>query len=215
MGATLPDLGSDRFEERLRAVVEGPVVAESELIQSLFAHYEELRRWNPRLSLVGPGSASEVVERHYGESLAALPLLGTKVERLVDLGSGGGFPGLPLAAAAPGSEVWLVEPRQRKWAFLRSATAAARLSCRCLNARVTASLPSSFPDRIDVVTIRALKLDAKTWAAIRERLSARGRVLCWSGSVPPAGLAGWRRGRQIRLPGRDRSIMEMLPPDES
>lgn len=184
-------------------------------MESLFLHYEELRRWNPRLSLIGPGTTDEAVERHYGESLAGLELLRKRDRRLVDLGSGAGFPGIPLAAAVPSLEVWVVEPKNRKWAFLRSAVSAGRLSCHCLDARVGAVLPADFPHRIDVVTVRALKLESEAWRAVGERMAERGRLLCWGGGEAPAELADWKVKRKVRLPGRERWILELEPPHES
>src|SRR6185503_13576425 len=154
--------------------------------ERLSAHYDELRRWSGRLSLVGPGTAHEVVVRHFGESLAALSCLPEAEGRLVDLGSGAGFPGLVLAAARPGWQVTLVEAQERKWAFLQAAGRRAGLSCRYLNARVAALLPPGFPDAYEVVTMRALRLDPPVLAALRDRLSARGRLLLWAGAEDPA-----------------------------
>ena len=60
-------------------------------LDRLWLHYQELRRWNPTLSLVGPGTAGEIVERHYGEALAALPLLRPGPQVVIDAGSGAGM----------------------------------------------------------------------------------------------------------------------------
>lgn len=210
MGAPLPTLSYERFARRLTAALDDPLP--DDVAQTLFAHYEELRRWNVRLSLIGPGTADSAVEVHYSESLEARALLRARDRTLVDLGTGAGFPGIPLAAAVPGLEVWLVEPQSRKWAFLRSAVAAAGLSCHCLDARVEAKLPSDFPQPIDVVTIRALKLDPETWAAVGRRLGPHGRVLRWGAGDPPEELEGWKVGRRVRLPGRERWILELKAP---
>lgn len=208
MGSHLPNLSRERFSRRLsRALGEQ---LETKVVEKLFLHYEELRRWNARLSLIGPGTADQAVEVHYAESLAARALLDPRDRVLVDVGSGAGFPGLPLAAVT-GLEVWLVEPRSRKWAFLRSAAAVAGLSCHCLDARVGEELPPGFPGEIDVVTVRALNLDREAWSALRRRLSSRGRVLRWGGSGVPAELEGWKSGRRLRLPGRERWILEFEP----
>ena len=75
---------------------------------ALYAHYQELSRWNQRLSLIGPGTAGEIVARHYGEALAALPLVPSSAQWGLDIGSGAGFPGLVLAAARPGLKMTLV-----------------------------------------------------------------------------------------------------------
>lgn len=186
MSAPLPDIPFEDFAERLRNLAPEPL--SDSAVASLHAHYQELRRWNPRLSLIGPGTVTEVLGRHYGESLAALPLLGTPAGRmapLVDVGSGAGFPGFVLAAARPGLDVVLVEPRERKWAFLLAASRRASLPVRCLDARVALPLPRELPERIGCVTSRALRLPAQVLAALAERLVDGGRILLWAGAEAP------------------------------
>ncbi|MBZ0112084.1 MAG: class I SAM-dependent methyltransferase, partial [Thermoanaerobaculia bacterium] len=131
MAVSLPLLERSEFARRLAA--ESPESLSEATVFALAAHYEELRLWGRRLSLIGPGTVAEVFGRHYGESLVALPWCPSEPLNYVDFGSGGGFPGYVLAAARP---LWcstLVEPRGRKWAFLETAVRKGRLSCRCLN----------------------------------------------------------------------------------
>ena len=137
------------------------------------------------MSLIGPGTADEILARHYGESLAALPLLPAGAWRGIDLGSGAGFPGLILAAAAPDLEMTLVEAQERKWAFLASAARKAALPCRCLNVRVHLPLPAGLPETYDLITSRALRLDPKVWDGLSSRLTAEGRLLIWTGEHDP------------------------------
>lgn len=186
MSAPLPDLSAEEFARRIGALSPEPL--SGGVVVALYAHYQELRRWSPRLALIGPGTAAEVLERHYGESLAALPLLPPdSLERspLVDVGSGAGFPGFVLAAARPGSEAVLVEPRERKWAFLLAAARRAALSVQCLDARVALPLPRELPERIGCLTSRALRLDPAVLEALGERLAEGGRILLWVGAEPP------------------------------
>jgi 16S rRNA (guanine(527)-N(7))-methyltransferase RsmG len=192
MAAQLPDLAPDDFATRLRAVSPEPLSAAT--VAALWAHYGELRRWNARLNLVGPGTAATVVERHYGEALAALPLLGPAAS-LLDVGSGAGFPGFVLAAARPRLAVTLVESRERKWAFLGAAARRAELSCRCLNARVGAAL--DLPP-VDLVTWRAVRLPE---AALTSLSTLSRRMLVWSGAEEPSPPAGWRVDRRLQLTG--------------
>ncbi len=207
MGSTLPALGPAEFRDRLERQA-GRLAPE--VLARLYLHFEYLVRWNPRLSLVGPGTAGELVERHYAESLAARPLLPAAGAVLVDVGSGAGFPGWVLAAARPDLEVWLVEPRRRKWAFLRHVTHRAALSCRCLDARVDAALRDRLPSTIDRVTVRAWRPAAAEWRALRQALEPAGRVLHWRSARPPAPPPGFRVGRTVALPGSDRTVTELL-----
>jgi 16S rRNA (guanine527-N7)-methyltransferase len=195
----LPEVPLAEFAQRLAEEASGPL--DDRTVRALFAHYEELRRWSPTLALIGPGSAAEVLRRHFGESLAALPLLPPGTRRLVDVGSGAGFPGLVLAAACPGLEVTLVEPRERKCAFLETAARRAALSCRVLNARVARLLPAGLPDVFEVLTMRALRLPPATLAGLAERVAPGGRMLFWAGQEAVALPESWRVTAQLPLPG--------------
>jgi 16S rRNA (guanine527-N7)-methyltransferase len=192
MGARLPPLGFAEFAGRLGSSVD------SEIARRLHAHYEELARWNPVLSLVGPGTADEVVERHYGEALQGAGLL-DGVRTLVDLGSGAGFPGFVLAACRPDIDVTLIEAKERKVSFLLAAARRARLSLRCLNVRVSATLPQDFPRSVDLFTSRALRLPEETLRALDDRLSPEGRWACWSTREALALSPGMRVSRAQAL----------------
>lgn len=201
MGSPLPPLDEEQFRERLLEAV--PTFTPGSGLAALFGHYVELRRWNRRLSLVGPGTSKQIVERHYGESLTALSLIRRQDRRLVDLGSGAGFPGLILAIARRSLEVTLVESRARKWAFLMTVCRRCELSCRCLNVRVERPLPEGLPCDVDVFTCRALAISPEVLEALSER-SPRARFLFWRGVELPPLPVGYRVGREIGLQGSDR-----------
>ena len=202
MGSPLPHLTEHDFESRLRSALPADDLADSNLrpewTDLLWQHYEEMRRWNPKLSLVGPGTAAEVVERHYVESLRALPLIrsGDAASiHLLDVGTGGGFPGLVLAAARTDLDVVLVEPNSRKCSFLETALRRLRrtdpsLSCRVLGARVDDPVDESldWPDAVDLVTSRALAWNPRIHQSLLDRWPTV-RFLLWIGrevpEVPP------------------------------
>jgi 16S rRNA (guanine527-N7)-methyltransferase len=148
--------------------------------ERLLAHYETLRAWSRIHDLIGPGTVDEALGRHYGEALAAVGWL-PREGLLVDLGSGAGFPGFVLACARPGLRVVLVEPRMKRAAFLRAAARAAGLALEVHAARLPLPLPAVFDQGIAAVTVRALKVDAPTAAALVARLEPTGRWLVWSG----------------------------------
>lgn len=103
-------------------------------IDQLYRHYELLLRWNQRMNLTTIKAGSEAVIRHYCESLfftVHLPATSDSV-RILDLGSGAGFPGIPMAVLKPAWHVILVESHKRKSVFLReSARALANVSVIC------------------------------------------------------------------------------------
>lgn len=214
MSAPLPNLSLDEFRGRLDAASPVPIAPRT--LDALFAHYRELQRWSPALSLVGPAASSDIVERHYAESLEGVPLIPAEARTLVDVGSGAGFPGFVLAAALPALEVTLVEPRERRWAFLLAACRRAALPCRCLDARVEDPLPPGFPERIDVVTVRALKLSPDVLGALGGRLTGRGRILVWAGEAEPEPAPGLVLGRTREIAGSEhRRIVELVPGSSS
>lgn len=179
----LPPISRPDFAAEIAALSPEPLPDAA--VDALYAHYQELSRWNQRLSLIGPGTAGEILARHYGEALAALPLVPREARQGLDIGSGAGFPGLVLAAARPGLEMTLAEAREKKWAFLLAAARRAALPCRCLNVRVGAPLPAGLPASLDVVTARALKLEPEVLGALAERLGPDGRILLWIGEEDP------------------------------
>ena len=202
MAFDLPFIPRPDFGAEIRRLSPEPPAERA--IDSLYLHYEELRRWNRRTSLIGPGTAGEILERHYGESLAALPLVPAGVRRGLDLGSGAGFPGLVLAATRPPLEMTLVEARERKWAFLLAAARKASLPCPCRNVRVQLPLPAGLPESVDVITSRALRLDVETWSALADRLGNEGRVLLWVGEHDPELPPDLVSCGAVKLAGSDR-----------
>jgi 16S rRNA (guanine527-N7)-methyltransferase len=204
----LPSVSRADFSAALAACSPEPL--EARTVDAFYAHYQELSLWNQRLSLIGPGTAGEIMERHYGEALAALPLVPREARHGLDLGSGAGFPGLVLAAARPTLAMTLAEARERKWAFLAAAARRASLPCRCLNVRVGIPLPAGLPESLDVVTARALKLDREVLSALAARLGTDGRILLWVGEDDPDLPPELSPSGSIKLPGsRTRRILQL------
>lgn len=92
-----------------------------------------VRRWAPRLDLVSPGDLPRFEERHIADSLRAAAVVDSLPPgTAVDVGSGAGLPGIPLAIAA-GPRRWrLLEPRPRKAAFLEECVRVLELDCEVL-----------------------------------------------------------------------------------
>lgn len=208
MGARLTSLSAAQFERLLSGSLDGTVLPPPAL-RALHAHHEELVRWSGTVSLVGPAFAGELFGRHYAESLAALPHLPAGPFRLLDLGSGAGFPGLVLAAARPDCEVTLVEARERKWAFLRAAARRAELSCLCLRATVGAAHQPDLPDRVAVITARALRISRPMLVALAPSLLDDALLILWTGSEAPDLAPGFRLVESSALAGSDRRFLRL------
>jgi 16S rRNA (guanine527-N7)-methyltransferase len=119
---TLTEMEAFRIQQLLAPYVPHPL-REAQL--TVVARYLDLLiRWNQRLNLTAIREPEEIVTRHFGESFFAASKLfppgGAAGARLVDVGSGAGFPGLAMRVYAP-LQVTLIESRQRKAAFLREA----------------------------------------------------------------------------------------------
>jgi 16S rRNA (guanine527-N7)-methyltransferase len=137
-----------------------------------------LLAWNARINLIAPTDAAAIDRRHIEDSLQLLPLLPPEGP-LADLGSGGGLPGLVLAAAEPDREWHLVESDRRKCAFLIEASRIMELSVARIH-----------PVRIEDATLPPLAgLTARALAPLIKLLPEAARLLA------PGGIALFPKGR--------------------
>jgi 16S rRNA (guanine527-N7)-methyltransferase len=86
---------------------------------SLF--YDEFQKWNAKMNLSSLDPGPDFVIKHFIDSLLALPLIPQSAKSLLDLGTGGGFPGIPLKIARDNLHVTLVDSSRKKTSFLRQA----------------------------------------------------------------------------------------------
>jgi 16S rRNA (guanine527-N7)-methyltransferase len=159
--------------------------------------------WNRTINLVGRQDEGQLRQRHLEDSLALLPYLPPGFERAIDLGSGGGFPGLVLAIAT-GRHFDLVESDQRKAAFLREAARiseapatvhairieAARLPpAPLVTARALAALPALLEWAVPLLAAGGVCVFPKGRTADQELTDARQqwhmRVEHWSNPLAP------------------------------
>jgi 16S rRNA (guanine527-N7)-methyltransferase len=94
--------------------------------EQFLLYLSELKRWNARVNLTALKTDREIVSKHFLDSLAILPFLGEPAS-LADLGAGAGFPGLALKLARPDLALTLVEPREKRAAFLEYLAACLKL----------------------------------------------------------------------------------------
>ena len=97
-----------------------------------------MRAWNPKINLVSSGDLGSLRARHIDDALALVPLVPPGTRRAIDLGSGGGLPGLVLAIAT-GITFDLVESDTRKSAFLREAARVTAAPAVIHNTRIEAA----------------------------------------------------------------------------
>ncbi len=138
------------LRKSLRELVCPVVSLSDEDIDRFAEHFELLLRWNETINLTRIVGVADAAIRHYGESAFLARWLRPGNASVIDLGSGGGFPGVPIAILRPELRVTLVESHQRKAAFLREA---ARL---LPNVRVVASRGEQVADQFDWLVSRAV-----------------------------------------------------------
>lgn len=148
----------------------------------------ELSSWAPRTNLVG-STAPENLERHVEDSLAASEAL-PRSARVVDLGSGAGFPGIPLVITRPDLEMTLVEIRERRVHFLRHIVRSLGLGCSVERRRIEEPMTQPF----DYALLRAVAAPQIAVELARPWLSESGEAWIWcapgaeperaSGSIP-------------------------------
>lgn len=130
------------------------------------------------LGLVSARDADRLMERHIADSLRASGCLEAGARRLVDMGSGAGLPGIPLAVAEPDREVVLVERKARAVAFLELVIQELGLS----NVRVTPGSVESLGIReADVCLARALAPPERAWDLATSLLGPTGYLVYWAG----------------------------------
>jgi 16S rRNA (guanine527-N7)-methyltransferase len=149
----------ERIVELLRPfLVQGASLREDQL-DNISMYIDMLLKWNARINLTAVREPEEIVRRHFGESLFAaqniFPTSGKKDElsRVLDIGSGAGFPGLPIKIWWPQVRVTLIESNQKKATFLREVARALTL----MEVDVVTTRAENYTEFGDVVTLRAVE----------------------------------------------------------
>jgi 16S rRNA (guanine527-N7)-methyltransferase len=149
---------------------------------SRLARYAELLlAWGARINLTGARTAAELVDDHLADAFAVATAIPASAERLVDVGAGAGLPGIVLAILNPELECTLLEPRQKRWAFLQEARRELRignLSPLCV--RLEEHLEAHDFRPYDVAVSRAT-WPVEEWLARGSALVDRGTVLALEG----------------------------------
>ena len=149
---------------------------DAETFRRLGRHLELLRQWQRRINLVGASTLADPWRRHVVDSAQLLPLLPTGSARLIDLGSGAGFPGLVLAIAGT-ADVTLVDGDARKCAFLAEAARITDARVEIIHGRIESLAAGPF----DIVTARALAPLDRLIALARPLLAPGGVLLLLKG----------------------------------
>ena len=192
----------------------GVVGAARSLCEQIEAYTDLLLRWNRKISLTAISDPAEIVRFHFGESFFASKVIPIQDGRLADVGSGAGFPGIPLAMVASALKVSLIEPSAKKCAFLAEVARSLNLG----NVKVVRSrMETLSADRagFDFVTARALGNYQSVVPWARNHLTSSGKLVLWLGmdeSEVGSHIPSWNWREPIPIPNsRNRVILVGSP----
>jgi 16S rRNA (guanine527-N7)-methyltransferase len=169
-----------------------------------------LLRWNQRISLTALTDIAAILQIHFGESIVATSTVPIQHGRLADVGTGAGFPGIPIKIARPHLHVLLIEPNVKKCAFLSEVVRALQLDAKVIRGRMETALAND--DQLDYVTSRAVG----NWDGILEfghHLKRGAELVLWVGEKAILELKTTQHGcfswaDPIKIPGAmTRSIL--------
>jgi len=170
-----------------------PAISKS-LLECISIYIDLLLRWNLRINLTSIRQPEEIVTRHFGESLFAAwhlfpdPILDSNAA-VIDVGSGAGFPGLPIKLWAPAIHLTLIEANHKKATFLREVVRTLRMS----DVTVFAGRSEAFAQSragADLVTIRAVERLSRTLPTVADLVAPGGRLAVLVGESQISGLKG-------------------------
>jgi 16S rRNA (guanine527-N7)-methyltransferase len=179
----------------------------------LTAHLDLLDDWNTRMNLTAIRERPAQITKHVLDSLSVLPRL--RGTRIADVGSGAGFPGIPLAIVDPGRHYTLIESTGKKCRFLEHVREALELAnVEVVQARAEAYQPVT---RYDTVVARAVGPVADLVRQAGPLVAGGGRLLAMKGRYPEEELAarlnGWKVAGVHRLEvpglGEERHVVEL------
>lgn len=166
-------------------------------------------RWNTRINLTSVRGEEDVLSRHFVESIACARALPEGISTLLDFGSGGGFPGIPIALCRPEIVVTLAESQGKKAAFLREALRALGIS-----ANVHGQRAELLATRFDCVTLRAVDRMAEAVGAAAGLVAPGGWLALMTTRRDPIGLqtvagAGFSWSGVVQLPFGEERVLAL------
>ena len=176
------------FSTRLtRRAARSGLFLTDELVERLQAFYELLSRWNAKINLTSLKDPDEAIDRLFLEPILAARFVPAGADSLIDIGSGGGSPAVPMKVMLPRLRLVMVEAKARKSAFLREATRHLELDNTTVEtARVEELLPKvELHERFHVVSLRAVRVEARLMNTAQAFLAPGGHVFLFRGPTGP------------------------------
>lgn len=175
-------------ENLARRTAEAGLSLPEAAYQGLEAYFELLRKWNARVSLTSLAmeeGTDDAVDRLLIEPAIAATFLPDPTALVIDIGSGGGSPAIPIKLVTPGLTLAMVESKHKKAAFLREAIRHLSLTRTTVEAARFEELLERpvFRGAADVVTLRAVKIDPVTLETVQRFLKPGGLLFLFSSTT--------------------------------
>ncbi len=167
-------ISNEKMTELLGPFIEGAPLSPGQLA-SVQAYLDLLRKWNAKINLTAIRDPEKAITRHFGESLFVGRQLfpdAPAVSHAIDVGSGAGFPGLPIKIWNPSLRLTLIESNHRKATFLREVVRALALS----DVEVTTSRAEDISAHAELVTFRAVENYEQVLRTAQRLVAPGGRL---------------------------------------
>jgi 16S rRNA (guanine527-N7)-methyltransferase len=171
------------LDKLARRAQRGGAVISDALADRLWTYFELLSRWNRKINLTSLDQPDVAIDRLLLEPVVAARYFRTSGQDLLDVGSGGGSPAIPLKLASPEGSLVMVEAKVRKAAFLREAIRTLELKrARVETARYEELLTNpDLHEAVDVVTIRAVRIETRVLLSLQAFLRPGGQLFLFKG----------------------------------
>lgn len=184
-----PSPSRREFRDRLRRRAKAAgLTLDADLVEKLEIYYQLLAKWNAKINLTAfkltPEGDEAAIDRLLIEPVVAARYVAENARTLLDAGSGGGSPAIPLKLASENLHLRMVEVKTRKAVFLREAVRALGLrDAEVETSRFEELLPrAELHETLDLVSIRAVRIETRTLLTLQAFLRTGGKLLLFRGS---------------------------------
>ena len=182
-----------------------------QLSESIRTYIDLLLRWNRKIALTTITDPAEILRFHFGESMFAISQVPIRHGRLADVGTGAGFPAVPIGMVVPDLECILIESNQKKATFLAEVVRTLKLDhVKVYRDRMESCPVSSLS--LDFSISRALGIHENflSWSAAR--LNPSGKVILWLGDDDASKIlanSSWSWSPPMKIPDSQRRVLLM------
>jgi 16S rRNA (guanine527-N7)-methyltransferase len=184
-------------------------IASARLCDQIRAYIDLLLRWNEKTALTAVTQPEEILRFHFGESILAASSVPIRHGRLADVGSGAGFPAVPVRMVSENLSVILIESNQKKATFLAEVGRELQFN----NVEVHRSRMEDVSLRgepVDFVSARAVRIDHDFLDWSHHSLNLTGSLVLWLGEEDASKISRssqWKWGDPIRIPQSERRVI--------